>query len=262
MVAVPVHIDGSGSRRSSDVAALRPDRELLLAWMLVFLARGSGYGYGIAEQLNEQGLAVDKTILYRTLRGFESSGYVTSRWIHSRQGPRRRLYSLTAAGRRTLDAMAADVARNRAAYHAFVEAYGQRSVRPAQRCEYRGAPAGDAARRPERDLLIGWLLLLLETGVTYGYDLRRHLATEHVVADPARMYRALRQLEADGRLQSRWSQPIDGPKRRLYRASVEGRAELHEIAATIAQTRDLHAAFIDAYEELDHGCPCPTRPRE
>jgi DNA-binding PadR family transcriptional regulator len=227
--------------------------------MLLFLARGNGYGYGIAEQLDEQALAVDKTIMYRTLRGFESAGYVTSRWIHSSQGPRRRLYSLTSAGRRTLDAMAADIARNRMAYQAFLEAYEQRSARPAQRSGRRGALPGDAARRPERDLLVGWLLLLLETGVTYGYDLRRHLAAHHVVADPARVYRALRQLEADGRLQSHWSQPIDGPKRRLYRASVEGRAELHEIAASIAQTRDLHAAFIGAYDELDHGCPRPAR---
>ena len=73
-------------------------------------------------------------------------------------------------------------------------------------------------------MIVGWLLLLLDQDVTYGYDLRRHLTTHHVNADPARLYRLLRQMEADGRLQSRWTEPIAGPKRRVYRATATGRA--------------------------------------
>lgn len=84
--------------------------------MLVFLAHGSGYGYGITEQLREQALDVEPTIAYRALRALESKGYVTSRWIDSRRGPQRRLYSLTASGRRRLDTMASAVSECRLAY--------------------------------------------------------------------------------------------------------------------------------------------------
>ena len=56
--------------------------------------------------------------------------------------------------------------------------------------------------------------------MAYGCDLRRHLTTHHVKADAARLYRLLRQMEADGRLQSRWTEPIAGPKRRVYRATA------------------------------------------
>lgn len=241
------------SAPSSTAGVLRPDRELLTAWILLFLAHGSGYGYGIDEQLSEQALGVETTMVYRTLRGLESKGYMTSRWIDSHHGPQRRLYSLTAAGRRALDTLAATVAENRLAYQEFVETNKQRSARRHGQRSQRGASAlPDAAPRREHDLLVGWLLLVLDENVTYGYDLRRRLTTHHVKADPSRLYRLLRQMEADGRLESRWSEPIAGPKRRLYTATAKGRAHLHEIAVTITQARDVYDAFVDAYEELDH----------
>lgn len=230
--------------------------------MLLFLARGSGYGYGIAEQLSEHGLRVEKTIVYRALRGSESQGYVTSRWIDSPRGPQRRLYSLTAAGRRMLDTLAAGVSENRLGYEAFVETYEQRSPRRhARRSERRASPPADAAPGREHDLLVGWLLLLLDDEVTYGYDLRRQLAANHVEADPGGLYRVLRQMQADGWLQSHWSEPVAGPKRRLYTATASGRAHLDEIAVTITQARDVYDAFIDAYEELDHDYRRPERSR-
>lgn len=63
--------------------------------------------------------------------------------------------------------------------------------------------------------------------------------------------RDLRHMEADGRLQSCWAQPIAGPKRRVYTATATGRAHLHQIAVTITQAREVYDTFIDAYEELD-----------
>ena len=226
--------------------------------MLLFLARGSGYGYGIAEQLSEQALGVEMTIVYRALRGLESEGYVTSRWIDSNRGPQRRLYSLTAAGRRALDTLAAAVLENRLAYQAHVETYQQRSARLSGR---RDPALPNASPIREHDLLVGWLLLLLDENVAYGYDLHRHLTTHHVQADPGRLYRLLRQMDADGRVESRWSEPIAGPKRRLYTLTAEGRAHLHEIAVTIRQARDVYDAFVNAYEELDHNYRASARPR-
>lgn len=226
--------------------------------MLVFLARGSGYGYGIADQLTEQGIDVEKTIVYRVLRGLERDGDVTSRWIASHHGPQRRLYSLTATGRRTLDTLALVVIDNRRAYQGFVETYTRHKRRQdAQRL--RTQPPEDGAPRREPALLVGWLLLLLDSDVTYGYDLRRNLAEQHLEADAGVVYRLLRRMDGDGRLQSRWSEPIAGPKRRLYTVTPKGRAHLHQIAPGITHARDVHDAFVDAYEDLNHDYPRPVR---
>ena len=230
----------------------------MLAWMLVFLARGSGYGYAIADQLSEQALHVEKTIVYRALRGLERDGDVTSRWIESRHGPQRRLYSLTAAGRRTLDTLAAVVIDTRRGYQAFVETYTHQHRSEGAK-QPRTRPSEDVGPRREPDLLVGWLLLLVDGGVTYGYDLRRHLAERHVNPDTGVVYRLLRRMARDGRLQSRWSEPIAGPKRRLYRVTAKGRRHLHQIAAVITHARDVYDAFVDAYEDLNHDYPRPAQ---
>ena len=246
------------SELSSTSAVLRPDRELLLAWMLLFLARGDGYGYGIADQLTEHGIGIEKTIVYRSLRGLERDGAVSSRWIASPHGPQRRLYSLTAAGRRTLDSLAAVVIDNRRAHQGFVETYRQQTRR--QDAEQAPTqPSGTGLARREPELLVGWLLLLLDSDVTYGYDLRRHLAEHHVDADAGVVYRLLRRMDSDGRLQSRWSEPIAGPRRRLYTVTPRGRAQLHQIAPAIMHARDVHDAFVDEYEDLRHHFPRPLR---
>ena len=226
--------------------------------MLSFLARGNGYGYGIAEQLGEQGLAVEKTVVYRALRGLERDGDATSRWVASHHGPQRRLYSLTAPGRRTLDSLAAVVLDDRRAYQGFVETYG-RQARRHDAEQHQAQPSENGARRREPDLLVGWLLLLLDGGVTYGYDLRRHLAEHHVGAAAGVAYRLLGRMDADGRVQSRWSEPIEGPKRHLYTVTAEGRAHLRRIAPAITHARDVYDAFVDAYEDLDHVYPRPLR---
>jgi DNA-binding PadR family transcriptional regulator len=226
--------------------------------MLSFLARGSGYGYGIAEQLAEQGLDVEKTIVYRALRGLERDGNATSRWVASHHGPQRRLYSLTAAGRRTLDSLAAVVLDNRRAYQGFVETY----ARPARRQDaeqHQVQTPEDGASRREPDLLVGWLLLLLDGGLTYGYDLRRHLGEHHVDAAAGVAYRLLGRMDADGRVQSRWSEPIDGPRRHLYTVTADGRAHLRRIAPAITHARDVYDAFVEGYEDLDHDYPRPPR---
>lgn len=241
---------------------IRPDRDLLTAWLLLFLARGNGYGYGMSDQLREQGLDVEMTVAYRVLRALERDGRLSSRWIEPVEGPRRRMYSLTGKGRRTLDALVPLVARNRDRYLRFVRVYkearrmdgagGARQSRP-------DAGPSSAMPHPDRDLLHGWVLLLLDGTTSYGYDVRKHLAAHEVVADPARIYRLLRRLDADGCLASRWSDPVRGPQRRVYRVTPKGRRHLHEIAGVIRQTCTVHDAFISAYEELDddHRGPAP-----
>ena len=246
---------GSASTRG----AFRPDRELLTAWLLLFLARGSGYGYGVAEQLREQGLDVEMTLVYRVLRGLEADGYVTSRWIDSTAGPRRRLYSLTAAGRRTLDALVSIVVEHRDRYAVFVRACAR--SRPRRRAlTAPPSPAHAIGPHPERELLTAWMLLLIDAGASYGYDLRRQLAAHDVNPDPGGVYRLLRRLDADGRLQSRWSDPILGPRRRVYSVTAQGRHNLQEFAELITYICDVHDAFAVAYSQLDDDLRGPAIP--
>jgi DNA-binding PadR family transcriptional regulator len=102
--------------------------------------------------------------------------------------------------------------------------------------------------RPHRELLVGWLLLQLDAGATYGYDLRRAFDAQRLSPDPGAMYRMLRQLEADKWVQSRWMNPAAGPRRRFYRLTGRGRRNLDEIARLIAAIRDAHEAYLVAYE--------------
>ncbi len=235
-------------------AAPRPDRALLTASLLLFLTRGSGYGYGLGLQLREHALDVEMTVAYRVLRALERDGQVSSRWIESAVGPRRRLYSLTAKGRRTLDALVPAVIESRDRYYDFVEVCGRTLRRRRRR------PPADTApwRRPERELLSGWLLLLLLSGGTcHGYDLHRRLAEHGVEADPSRVYRVLRRLDADGSVRSLWTDAVAGPRRRAYEVTATGRDHLAAIVELIAHVCDSYDDFAQSYDEIndDHRGP-------
>ena len=73
--------------------------EMLATSLLAFLKGCNAYGYQLNQQLNESGLPEsDSGTVYRSLRQLENSGFVSSFWDTSEQGPARRIYSLTAAG--------------------------------------------------------------------------------------------------------------------------------------------------------------------
>ena len=73
--------------------------EMLATSLLAFLKGCNAYGYQLNQQLNESGLPEsDSGTVYRSLRQLENSGFVSSFWDTSEQGPARRMYSLTAAG--------------------------------------------------------------------------------------------------------------------------------------------------------------------
>jgi PadR family transcriptional regulator PadR len=101
--------------------------------------------------------------------------------------------------------------------------------------------------RAHREVLTGWLLLMLDRGPTYGYELHRELETKHVDVDPAMLYRTLRRLEGYGWVESRWMEPVAGPRRRFYRLTPRGRRKLEEVAELITAIRDFHDAFVQAY---------------
>ena len=89
--------DGIGRKRTTSEPRLHG--EMLATSLLAFLKGCNAYGYQLSQQLTESGLPQsDSGTVYRALRQLEGSGFVSSFWDTSDQGPARRMYSLTAAG--------------------------------------------------------------------------------------------------------------------------------------------------------------------
>lgn len=257
---------------SSSARGLRPHRELLTAWTLLLLDGGERHGYKLYPELRARGVDLQATSLYRWLRKFERDRWVASRWSDRVDGPERRVYVLTPEGRSTLRDVTALIAAMRETYSTFLHAHAQAVARRGNDpdgVDAAAAPAPGVGRTPTRDttpssasttaqslrphkeLLAGWLLLHLDAGATYGYDLRREFDAQRLSPDPTAMYRMLRRLEADGWVQSRWMRPRAGPRRRFYRLTTRGRRKLDEIARLIAAIRDSHDSYLQAYEHAE-----------
>lgn len=244
----------------------------------MLLDGGEMHGYKLYPELRARGVDVQATSLYRWLRKFERDRWVASRWSDRVEGPERRVYALTAEGRSALRETTALIAAMRDAYSTFLHAHEQAVARrgnepdgvdeaapPVPRVG--PAPTPDTtpssasttqSLRPHKELLAGWLLLHLDAGATYGYDLRRNFDAQRLSPDPTALYRMLRRLEADGWVQSRWMQPRAGPRRRFYRLAPRGRRNLDEIARLIAAIRESHDRYLQAYEHAEHGDDSPT----
>lgn len=109
------------------------------------------------------------------------------------------------------------------------------------------SPSSPQPVRPQKQLLMAWLLLLLQGDQAHGYELHRALDAQDVTIDPGVLYRTLRRLEDDGAVASRWMRPIAGPRRRCYQLTSSGRRALDDWAGEIAVTRDLHDTFLRAH---------------
>jgi len=89
--------ENTGRKRTTSEPRLHG--EMLATSLLAFLKGCNAYGYQLSQQLSDSGLPQsDSGTVYRALRQLESSGFVSSFWDTSDQGPARRMYSLTAAG--------------------------------------------------------------------------------------------------------------------------------------------------------------------
>lgn len=104
-----------------------------------------------------------------------------------------------------------------------------------------------------RTLLRPWVLLMLLEQPDYGYDLLERLRPHNVgESDPAGVYRALRMLESDGLVTSRWDTEGPGPARRNYEVTALGVRSLEEWSAGIEQTRDQLACYLERYADVVH----------
>jgi PadR family transcriptional regulator PadR len=106
---------------------LTTGKDLRTGWLLLMLssATSSGYGYDLRRELELRGLSLDAAVLYRNLREMEKRALIVSHWVHSEEGPRRRVYSITAAGNAELARIAATIGEARDAHTAFLSAYAQ-----------------------------------------------------------------------------------------------------------------------------------------
>lgn len=115
-----------GARRAAGPAFGWSGRDLLTPYILLAIQSQRAHGYLIEQYLRAMGIAeVQLTTLYRTLRQLEKEGLVRSVWEAQSEGPARRVYTLTDAGRSWLDAGAAFLERYRSAIDAFFGTYSR-----------------------------------------------------------------------------------------------------------------------------------------
>lgn len=119
-------VDGRGGGRARPAEAALPPavgRQLLAAWLLLLLRPGPSYGYGLRRALAKHHVRADPGAMYRVLRHLERDGWLQSRWMQPAAGPRRRLYRLTAKGRRHLAELVRAVMDVQNSHAAFLRAY-------------------------------------------------------------------------------------------------------------------------------------------
>ena len=103
------------------------DRRALTPVVLLLLRQGPAHGYELLGRLQYLTPAADPATntgtLYRLLRSLEAAGALTSSWEGSRGGPSRRVYSITAEGRRELDLWVDWIERDAKAKRRFLREY-------------------------------------------------------------------------------------------------------------------------------------------
>ena len=91
------------------------------------------------------------------------------------------------------------------------------------------------------------LLLLLSRGPTHGYELLERLPEllgEDRV-DVGNIYRALRALEEEGLVESKWQADLPGPAKRTYTLTDDGRAALAAWLESLEWLRETLGNFLD-----------------
>ncbi|MBI4320264.1 MAG: helix-turn-helix transcriptional regulator [Chloroflexi bacterium] len=125
---------GTSEATNPDVAELSygwPVRDFLVSCILLTLSMQRAHGYFIEQCLQDLGLAnVELSTLYRTLRKLEKDGLVSSTWEPGPEGPARRVYSLTDAGRWWLDMGVTALRTYRELIDHFFDSYAGISYEP------------------------------------------------------------------------------------------------------------------------------------
>lgn len=102
----PEGTNGSNGQRRDQTHG--QPRLWLQPFLLLALEQWQSHGYELIRRMSAFGFeTLDRGSVYRTLRQMEKDGLLVSGWDTSHDGPARRLYSLTDAGRTYLNTWAA-----------------------------------------------------------------------------------------------------------------------------------------------------------
>jgi PadR family transcriptional regulator PadR len=105
--------------------------------------------------------------------------------------------------------------------------------------------------RHVRRFLEPCLLLLLQLGEAHGYKLVSELERfgfDPETLDPSLVYRALREMEEMAWIQARLDEDSQGPPRRVYALSEEGKIQLAAWMQDLRRTKDDIQRLLQVYE--------------
>lgn len=97
------------------------------------------------------------------------------------------------------------------------------------------------------------ILSLLTEEETHGYNLLERLVQCEFIEKETNIsiiYRALRIMEKDGLVISKWEESNQGPKKRLYEITSKGNRELDSLIKILKHRRTCIDMIIDNYERF------------
>ena len=97
------------------------------------------------------------------------------------------------------------------------------------------------------------LLTLLKEEKSYGYSLMERIEDFGFEEDSVNIsiiYRRLRTMENDNLVVSSWSESDQGPKKRMYQITEEGKEELDNWILLLKDRKKRISAIIEKYESL------------
>ena len=126
-------------------------RSWLQPFLLLALEQWQSHGYELIRRMSGFGFeTLDRGSVYRTLRQLEKDGLVISGWDTSKDGPARRLYTLTDAGRVYLNTWAASLRGYQVMLNQFFTLYPSPTGRDDEDGEATDDAAGNGSGRPAK----------------------------------------------------------------------------------------------------------------
>lgn len=109
------------------------------------------------------------------------------------------------------------------------------------------------------------LLLLLKEGPKHGYSLMEQLSQRKLLGqdvDVGNLYRTLRRMEAEGLVESAWSEQDTGPNKRVYQITSFGEDGLMNWATALEQRTSLIYNFLTEFHRIVDRPGQPAKPAE
>lgn len=144
----PVDGNGHGTNGHRRPESQAQPRSWLQPFLLLALEQWQSHGYELIRRMYGFGFeALDRGSVYRTLRQLEKDGMVVSGWDTSKDGPARRLYTLTDAGRIYLNTCAASLRGYQMMLNQFFSLYPSPAPEEGEAGESERATSGNTSAR-------------------------------------------------------------------------------------------------------------------